>query len=67
VIDAYRLGARAAEQLGTTLAYDQRIREIAGSGDAFTRKALALVGVRVDEKRGCRPAPRPNGKTERRP
>jgi hypothetical protein len=47
VIDAYRLGAQAAERLGSTLAYDQRVREIADSGDAFTRKALALVGVSV--------------------
>jgi hypothetical protein len=51
VIDAYRLGARAAEQLGSTLAYDQRVREIADSGDAFTRNSLALVGVRVAEAR----------------
>jgi hypothetical protein len=49
VIDAHRLGAQAAEQLGSTLAYEQRVRKIADSGDAFTRKALALVGVSVAE------------------
>lgn len=47
-IDAYRLGAEAAERLGTGLAYDQRVREIAESGDPFLRKSLALAGVRID-------------------
>jgi hypothetical protein len=48
VIEAYRLGVQAAERLGTTLAYDQRVREIAESADPFLRKSLALAGVRIN-------------------
>jgi len=50
VIDAYRLGVQAAEQLGSTLAYGQRVREIADSGDAFLRQSLALAGVSVAQR-----------------
>jgi hypothetical protein len=45
VNDAYRLGAHAAERLGITAAYEQRVREIAESGDPFVRKSLAVAGV----------------------
>lgn len=48
VIEAYRLGLQAAERLGTTLEYDQRVREIAESADPFLQKSLALAGVRIN-------------------